>query len=68
MLTRGSNLTPQRTKNIMNDLSVSGTEVAFDIIKAGWLHIFLSFLPRPASCIRQVTPNGGFLPNTSLIS
>ena len=26
--------------------------------KAGWFHTFLSFLPRPASCSRQFTPNG----------
>ena len=49
ILSRRSNLTPQRARNTVNDLSVPvcGTEVAFDIkqAKAGWLHSFLSFLP-----------------------
>ena len=50
ILSPRSNLTPQRAKNTMNDLSV----VAFDITqaKAGWLHSFLSFLPE------TFTPNG----------
>ena len=29
--------------------------------KAGWLHTFLSFPPRPASCSQQFTPNGMLL-------
>ena len=48
ILSRRSNLTPQRAKNTagMICLLFCGTEVAFDIkqAKAGWLYSFLSFL------------------------
>ena len=49
ILSRRSDLTPQRAKNTVGMICLwfCGTEVAFDIkqAKAGWLHSFLSFLP-----------------------
>ena len=49
ILSRRSDLTPQRAKNTVGMICLwfCGTEVAFDIkqTKAGWLHSFLSFLP-----------------------
>ena len=53
ILTRRSNLTSQRAKNTVNDLSVASVvqkQVGFTVSSL--------FFPRPASCSRQFTPNG----------
>ena len=57
ILSRRSNLTPQRAKNTVNDVfsGVCGTEVAFDIEQVGFTVSSL-FFPRPASYSRQFTP------------
>ena len=59
ILSRRSNLTPQRAKNTVNDLSVVSVEVAFDTKQVGFTCTVSSILfPKPASCSRQFTPNG----------
>ena len=53
IFTRRSNLTPQRAKNTMNDLSVAPKSLSIPWFrhKAGWPRAFLSILPE--------TPAGG---------
>ena len=62
ILSRWSNLTPQRSKNIVNDFSVvsvvpKSLSTWSKLKQVGFTFPSL-FYPRPASCSRQFTPSG----------
>ena len=55
-LTRRSNLTPQRAKNTVNDLSLVSVVLKS---KASWLHSFLSFFFPEASKLQSAVYSQG---------
>ena len=71
ILSRRSNLTSQRAKNTVNDLSVVSVVPkslsTWSKLKQVGFTVSSLFFPRPASCSRQFTWNGSNFAHTSLL-
>ena len=72
ILTRRSNVTPQRAKNTVSDLSVvsvvvCGTEVAFEIKQVGFTVPYLFFSRYQQAAVGSLLRMEAILANTSLL-